>query len=270
MNIKNNSLCEMANQISLALLTYGHARINPTWKGNSINRTYSYLYYIYKGESIISTETEKTKLTAGNWYLIPAGYNFKYFCENSMEHIYFHIMLCGTDKLDMLRNLEKPLKMSVATMPEFFFENIKNTDDFLTSLRLKNHIYDVVIDILSKNNISLEQPILSECVQNAIRYIFNNPTAQLTTTEIAKNSFVSTSKLTKQFKKELSMSVQEYLYNILLSNASHLISSTNLSLLEISEELGFSDQFYFSRKFKEKYGISPMKYKQQNKKALRL
>ena len=270
MNIKNNSLCEMANQISLVLLTYGHARINPTWNGYSINRTYSYLYYIYKGEGIIEAEGETTKLIAGNWYLIPSGYNLKYYCKNSMEHIYFHIMLCGTDKLDMLRNLEKPLKMSVDTVPEFFFENIKNTDDFLTSLRLKNHIYDVVIDILSKNNVSLEQPILSECVQNAIKYIFSNPTAQITTTEIAKNSFVSNSKLTKQFKKELSMSVQEYLYNILLLNASHLISSTNLSLLEISEELGFSDQFYFSRKFKEKYGISPMKYKQQNKKALRL
>lgn len=263
MNVKNNMLCEKANQITLNLLTYGHAKVNPHWKGESIQTSYSYLYYIHNGEGVIITENKTTKLVAGNWYLIPSGCHFKYNCENQMEQIYFHIQLCGTDKLDMLRNFKEPFMISVDTVPDFFFKNIKNSDDILISLALKKNVYEIIIKILNQNNIKLEQPILSKCVQNAIEYISGNPSARMTTTEIAKNSFVSNSKLTKQFKKELSMSVQEYLYNILLSNASHLILNTKLSFLEISEKLGFSDQFYFSRKFKEKYGISPRKYKQQ-------
>ena len=67
--------------------------------------------------------------------------------------------------------------------------------------------------------------------------------------------------VTKHFQKELSVTVQEYLYDSLLSEASRILLRENLSMLEVSERLGFSDQFYFARRFKAKYGVSPSKYK---------
>ncbi len=263
MNIQNIKLCEKANETILTLLTYGHAKISPTWKGESLNTTFSYLYYVHKGHSTIHSGNSTTELVAGNWYLIPSGYNFKYWCEDYMEHIYFHIQLSGADKLDLLRHIKEPLVMPAQSIPDVLFKCVRNIYDTLSILKVKNYIYEIIVRILTENNISIEQPSHSECVLNAINYISTHLSAGLTTSEIAENSFVSKSKLTKQFRKELSMSIQEYLYNILLSEASHLILNTHLSFAEISERLGFSDQFYFSRKFKEKYGVSPRKYKSQ-------
>ena len=84
---------------------------------------------------------------------------------------------------------------------------------------------------------------------------------QLTVSQIAEYCFISKSTLTKHFKKELSVSVNEYICNTVLADAEMLLSTTNVSVSEISSRLGFSDQFYFSRKFKEKFGISPREYR---------
>ena len=83
----------------------------------------------------------------------------------------------------------------------------------------------------------------------------------MTTAQVAEHCFVSKSTLTKYFQKELSTSVQKYLYDTLLSEASRILLKENLSVLEVSERLGFSDQFYFARRFKAKYGVPPNRYK---------
>ena len=41
----------------------------------------------------------------------------------------------------------------------------------------------------------------------------------------------------------------------------NIIKSTDISILTLSRRLGFSDQFYFSRRFKEIFGKSPREYR---------
>ena len=266
MNIINRSLPEKANQITLSLLSYGHARISPAWYGSSVNRSFSYLYYVREGRSLIKSGSKTLELSAGNWYLIPSGYNFEYSCDEYMEHVYFHIMLLRADMLDMLRHIKEPLVLRDES-PEILFELAKR-DDLLSVLTVKEKIYGTVLRILKENNISPEEQQLSECVRNAIKYIRANLSISLTSTDIAEHSFVSRSKLTKCFRAELSMSIQDYLSDIVLTEASGLIVNTSLSLGEISEQLGFFDQFYFSRRFKQKYGLSPREYRQRSREVM--
>ena len=64
-----------------------------------------------------------------------------------------------------------------------------------------------------------------------------------------------------KFKSITGVSPQEYIVNKRLEAALNLISTTNLSCTEISEKCGFSDSAQFSKMFKEKYKISPRKYR---------
>ena len=43
--------------------------------------------------------------------------------------------------------------------------------------------------------------------------------------------------------------------------AERMLTTTNISVLKISELLGFCDPFYFSRKFKEMYGAPSSKHR---------
>lgn len=71
------------------------------------------------------------------------------------------------------------------------------------------------------------------------------------------------------FVAELGMTPLEYLTKLRIEEAEKLISQTLLPICEISAQCGFSDSFYFSRRFKQLTGSTPREYRcEQNKKRL--
>lgn len=61
------------------------------------------------------------------------------------------------------------------------------------------------------------------------------------------------------FKKHLNVTVTEYIHSQKLSYACELPRNTSLNVSEVADYLGYSDVFYFSKRFKRKYGIPPTK-----------
>jgi len=76
---------------------------------------------------------------------------------------------------------------------------------------------------------------------------------------------VSVSTLKKAFACESGGGVNQYYINMKLSHGAKMLCETELSVLEISERLGFSSQFYFSELFKKRYSLSPLSYRKQQK-----
>jgi AraC-like DNA-binding protein len=54
-----------------------------------------------------------------------------------------------------------------------------------------------------------------------------------------------------------------YLNHLRMQRAVQLLNSSNLSIKAISEQLGFSDQFYFSRAFAKLHGHSPSEHRKR-------
>ena len=52
-----------------------------------------------------------------------------------------------------------------------------------------------------------------------------------------------------------------YLNHLRMQRAVQLLNSTNLSIKAISDQLGFADQFYFSRAFRKLHGHSPSEHR---------
>ena len=67
------------------------------------------------------------------------------------------------------------------------------------------------------------------------------------------------------FKKYMGMTMTEYLNDLRLQYAASQIKLTTGSILNISQEAGFSSVSYFNKLFKKKYGCSPKKYKSSGK-----
>lgn len=81
---------------------------------------------------------------------------------------------------------------------------------------------------------------------------------------VAENIGVNASYLSNIFKKECGCSLSRYLSNIRLENAKRLMEENPVrTLMDISEAVGFSDVYYFSKNFKSVYGISPSKYQEE-------
>ena len=86
---------------------------------------------------------------------------------------------------------------------------------------------------------------------------------KMTVKEVAKICLCSPNKLSAVFLSEIGQSVSAYIDDLLMSEAKNLLLYTDKSIAKISEKLGFCDQFYFSRLFKKRFGLSPLQYRKK-------
>lgn len=93
-----------------------------------------------------------------------------------------------------------------------------------------------------------------------INYIHINYAEQITSKQISEYFDVNFDSLNRLFKQKTGFTIFRYLKQVRLNHARELLTTTQLKLDEISEQTGFCDQYYFSRVFKNEFGISPKKY----------
>jgi AraC-like DNA-binding protein len=69
----------------------------------------------------------------------------------------------------------------------------------------------------------------------------------------------------KKFTRLTGHAPKHYMLNCQMEKAVRLLIETNLSSQAIAEQLGFCDQFHFSKRFKQHLGITPSKYRKRLK-----
>ena len=80
---------------------------------------------------------------------------------------------------------------------------------------------------------------------------------------ICKLGFISRSNLYRIFLKNFGMTPKQYIINLRMNKAISLLVESQLSIKEVSLLCGFSDDKYFSRAIKRKYGYSPSKLREK-------
>ncbi len=65
------------------------------------------------------------------------------------------------------------------------------------------------------------------------------------------------------FKKELDQSAVNYITEVRMEKAREYLKDTELSVIEIAENVGYEDSQYFFRVFKKTTGVTPLQYRQQ-------
>lgn len=258
----NNALNDCLNDFTLDFWLSGYAEISPPWNWKAVNDPFSRLYYILKGEAMVLINGKYVKLQEGNMYILPSGTTVEHSLNTYMEQLYFHICMVNLDGADVLASITDYGGLACMNCKEYL--NLYNSDDVTDILKLKEYIALDCIAFLKKNNCVVSTKHYSENVRRAVEYIKRNMSANLSVKEICDNLLIPKSTLNYCFNKELGKSVGEYIDNMVLEKSRGLLTETDLSISEISDTLNFCDQFYFSRKFKEKYGEAPTVYRKRN------
>lgn len=81
---------------------------------------------------------------------------------------------------------------------------------------------------------------------------------------LCKKVGISRSQLHNKIKSFTGVSTSIYIRSVRLKKAKHLIERTDLNISQVAYKVGFKDASYFSRNFKEKYGIVPSKIIRNN------
>jgi len=106
-------------------------------------------------------------------------------------------------------------------------------------------------------------PDCSPCVLKAIDYIEKHFKEEYSTASLAKECFVSESRLYHLFKKEMHTTPVSYKNELRILRSIEYIKSGYQTVEEISVELGFRSAAYFRRVFKDITGIAPTEYRKK-------
>ena len=113
----------------------------------------------------------------------------------------------------------------------------------------------------SKEIIQINTQRDTERIRGILFYVHENYAQNLIQYEVAKKFYFSREYFSKFFKKYTGMNFKEYLTRYRLMRTEKPLLTTDITILNIALEHGFSDERQMINAFKKYYGITPNQYR---------
>nr|WP_325213038.1 AraC family transcriptional regulator [uncultured Oscillibacter sp.] len=102
-------------------------------------------------------------------------------------------------------------------------------------------------------------------VHQALEYIRNNYADGVTVSGVAAHVALNRSYLFTLFRRVLGISPQEYLTQFRLTRAKEQLTLTGAPVAGVALSCGYQDPQVFSKAFKQRFGVTPSKYRRQDR-----
>ncbi|NRT36164.1 YesN/AraC family two-component response regulator [Clostridium beijerinckii] len=221
-------------------------------KNNANNSVYIYA----KEDKLIQLIYKKDLNSIKNWIQdfyeeILINCNNKYLIFNNIYSILSNV-------LKLLYNMS----INTNDIENIIVNTYSNLSTICNSSEIINWLFDIFKIICNRLDESIKNQHEYLC-NNVITYIQDNYSKKdLSLNEIALYVNVSPAYLSALFKKQIGENISAIITNVRIENACKLLENTNLSLKEISEKVGYVNQYYFSSCFKKKMNKNPSIYRQ--------
>lgn len=87
---------------------------------------------------------------------------------------------------------------------------------------------------------------------------------KLNLSRLARHARVSSSHLVRLFQNSVGVSPMRHLTELRIRHAQHLLERSPLTVKEVAFLVGFADQLYFSRVFRQETGVAPTAFRQRS------
>lgn len=124
-------------------------------------------------------------------------------------------------------------------------------------------------EIIEDNIAILEQNVQKDAgsihreVEAVKRYIYSHYGDELSIEMLAEQVYLAPSYLSTIFKKETGQNLSKFIKSCRMEKASQMLENTHEKIVQISEKVGYPNVSYFCQSFREYFGVSPQKYRDQ-------
>jgi ABC-type Fe3+-hydroxamate transport system substrate-binding protein/AraC-like DNA-binding protein len=140
----------------------------------------------------------------------------------------------------------------------------------------RNHVrFQNVLMFLFQQNRSYNMPDKEDndwhqAVELSIQHISEHYNTSLTVDELAAIANIDRWKYTRLFKKVTGQVPLQYLNDIRIDKTKTLLRMTEDRLYDIAQHVGFNNEYYLNRRFKQQVGISPGQYRRNHREPMRV
>lgn len=240
-----------------------------------VNRPHGYHWHQFlfctEESGILELDGKKTTLNAGQILFLPKNTPHRYYPIKErwgVNWVTFEGSYCDC-VLETL-NMTSPIIITAPSESKLdkLFEKMyrANETDFLyCDYTCSGLIYDLIIEFhrYISPSASSERSRIISLLLPALRYMHDNFSTDFSMVELSNMIDVTPEHFSRIFKKAMDSTPIEFLTNIRISEAKHLLEQTDYSVSEIASKTGFNDANYFCTVFRKKSGSSPSEYRKE-------
>ncbi|SDN01020.1 helix-turn-helix domain-containing protein [Paenibacillus jilunlii] len=156
----------------------------------------------------------------------------------------------------------------VLRLAEELLMNRECQEEDVQFFRQQLRFQELLLLLFEHNYSSRQIPSPAQSVESTIQYLQDHYMDSITVKQLAERANVSLWQYTPIFQKLTGKRPLDYLTELRISHSkTHLLESAE-PLREIARMVGFSDEYYFSRRFRQKTGVTPGQYAQTHRRKI--
>ncbi len=244
--------------------------------------------YITEGKVTVSVNEQKYTLKAGEGIFINSGvlhaYSGKNDTETKMPNIlfkpsliyatvesvfyqkYIKPLIFSTTLSHIILNRKNPWQAEILMRAEKVFM-LMDEKNYGYEFEIRAVLSELLLLIIKNSSEPINNKVKSKAEVERIRKMLNfiqiNFADNIDLQQIANSAFISRRECLRCFRHIVGMSPIQYVIELRIQKAKHLLLETDLSISDIYIACGFQNQSYFTKIFKSKTGLSPMKFRNQ-------
>jgi AraC-like DNA-binding protein len=292
-----NRLKKILDRLEIDILNIEYYSVGKEWNYRNVNNPYSRIYLVTEGFGLIKHHGQTFELRPGNLYLIPCFTKVDMLCPDSFCHYYIHFTTRIETGLDILSIFQCHYQAEAQrhNIGYSIFERLLelNPHRELFEYDARKPIYQKVLDrthlldqkkppqnlletnallriLLSAFFSDYDHPQTYNTLhgltrfQHVLAYIRENLHHPLTIQVLADIAKLNPTYFSNLFSQCMGLSPIQYINKRRVEEAQQLLLSTDQTLYQIARQVGFTDEYYFSRVFKKTVGIAPDHYRKQD------
>lgn len=233
------------------------------------------LLYIASGKAHFYFDNKETIVSAGNMVIYRPGelQRYLYYAADQTEVFWVHFT--GSEVENLLNKCGiKQGQNLIHTGTTIAFSNLFLR--IIQELQHRNAEFEKMcamnleqLFILLYRETTKERSHKSEFLdaemEKAKQFFFENYSTEISIEEYAADKGMSVSYFIRNFKQYYNMTPMQYILSVRITNAQTLLETTDYTVAEISNIIGYDNPLYFSRLFHKQNGISPREYRQERR-----
>ena len=235
-------------------------------KGDLLNQR---LYYIINGETTFALNNKIVVAKKGDIVYIPPDITYvstwKEPDESAGAVVHFNL-LCNNIEATMSNDLFIIFSDKAGYYLPLFNLLVETytQNNACKNLKCQSILLDILYTLF-KFHLGFSDLQNKDPIQKGISYIENNYTSAIDVNELARMCSMSPSSFRAKFQKATSMSPIKYKNYLLMKKASEYLTTGVFTVQEVALTLGINDPYYFTRLFKQYFGVTPGAYKNMKK-----
>ena len=236
------------------------------------------IYFGYKGSKQMQAEGDIYELNGGEFFLTPAGITHSTgpMPVSKCAHYWLRLHIghsetfLGDQQFESLRTDLCALPICHGKYSEASFQTLRSIYDLATrpaslqrDMELRIQLALFLLKLLEQIRAVDEAPQAPH-LDAVVDFLEHHIGEQVSVQEMANVVGVSVSTLQQLFQKHKGMSPLEYFNRQKINAAKQLLLETDHSIRSISEQLGFTNERYFSTVFRKYHTQPPGRFRQEH------